>query len=435
MKINSLFHPAVIAATLLTTVPLSRADVVTDWNLVTINATKTGGLNSNLGTRIDAIEAIAVYDAANSILHFGTPYHFYAPPAGPASPEAAAAQAAHDVLVNYFPTQTTALDSNLVVSLSAIPDGPAKDAGRLVGANAAADIIALRANDGSSPNVSYPGPATPGVGQWRPTPTAFANGINQQWGSVTPFVLPAGNVFRPPAPPAVGTWKYQQALAEVAAIGSVSNNVRTVDQTHIAQFWKQDAELPVNQAARLLSAKYNLSLEDNALLFVLVDIAVADARIAIWDAKYTYLYWRPVTALNANTDGSVTNGYANWLPLIATPAHPSYPSGHSGTLNAGFEILQALFGDKQTLTLTTTTAGEPTRTITRLSQGESENGLSRIYGGIHYNFDNHVGQHVGNTVAEYVLTHGPRPVESDDDDRDDHHGHGRGHGHHFGGRD
>lgn len=427
MKLKSTYLPAAVLTVLAATLNPAAADVVTDWNQITVAATKTGGLNSNLGTRIGAIESIAVYDAVNSILRFGTPYHYYEPVAGLASPEAAAAQAAYDVLVNYFPTQATALASNLDYSLSFIADGAAKDKGRAVGSAAAANIIALRANDGASPNFSYPGPTNPGVGEWRPTPSAFGNGINQQWGAVTPFVLPASDVFRPAAPPKIGTGKYHKALAEVATIGSDSNAVRTAEQTHIAQFWKQDAELPVNEAARLLSDKYDLSLAENALLFALVDIAVADARIAIWDAKYEYLFWRPVTALNANADGSVTNGYANWLPLLATPAHPSYPSGHSGTLNAGFEVLQAFFGDKQTLTLTTTTtAGEPTRTIKRLSQAEEENGLSRIYGGIHYSFDNEVGQRVGNKVAAYVLAHGPRPLDDDDDDHN--HGHGHGHG-------
>ncbi len=314
------------------------------------------------------------------------------------------------MLVHYFQAQQTNLDASLAASLAAIPDGPDKTNGEAVGSAAAADIIALRASDGSSTNVGYPGPAVPGVRQWRPTPSAFAPGINEQWGSVTPFVLPSGNFFRPGPPPAVGSLDYAQELAVVEAIGSVSNNLRTVDQTHIAQFYKQDAELTVNQAARILSVRYGLSLEENALLFVLVDIAAADARIAVWDAKYTYLFWRPVTALNANPDGSVTNGYADWLPLITTPAHPSYPSGHSGTVNAGFDVLQAFFGDKQTLTLSTTTAGEPPRTIKRLSQGESENGWSRIYGGIHYSFDNQQGQHIGDKVAAYVLSYGPHPV-------------------------
>jgi hypothetical protein len=128
----------------------ASANVVTDWNLITLNATKTGGLNSNLGSRIDAIEAIAVYDAVNSINDFGTPYHFDASPPRPASPEAAAAQAAHDVLVNYFPAQQATLDTELANSLGAIAEGTEKSNGLIVGARAAADIIALRANDGSS---------------------------------------------------------------------------------------------------------------------------------------------------------------------------------------------------------------------------------------------------------------------------------------------
>jgi membrane-associated phospholipid phosphatase len=315
--------------------------------------------------------------------------------------------------VNYFPAQQAALDAALSNSLSALPAGPAEVNGRAIGSASAADIIALRANDGSSPNVSYPGPTNPGVGEWRPTPGqltppfTFPPGINEQWGSVTPFVLAAGDQFRPGPPPAVGSWQYNQALAAVKAIGSASNNVRTVDQTHIAEFYKQDAELTVNEAARELSALHGLSLGENALLFALTDIAAADARIAVWDAKYTYLFWRPVTALNANPDGSVTNNYANWEPLIADPAHPDYPSGHSGTVDAGFTVLQVFFGNRDALTLHTTTAGEPPRTVNSLSTGESENGLSRIYGGIHFPFDNVQGQELGVKVAAYVLEHSP----------------------------
>jgi hypothetical protein len=408
MKLNSKHHllAAVAVAGLFSLAPHASADVITDWNLITLNATKTGGLNSNLGSRIDAIEAVAVYDAVNSIKQFGTPYHYYTPDSG--SAQAAAAQAAHDVLVNYFPGQQVALDAALTNSLNNITDGPIGN-GQTVGAAAATDIIAFRAGDGSSPNVSYPGPATPGVGQWRPTPAAFAPGINEQWGTVTPFVLDSGSRFRPGPPPAVGTWQYNLALAEVKSLGATNSGTRTADQTHIAQFYKQDAELTVNEAARELAIAKGTSIEENALLFALTDIAVADARIAIWDAKYTYLFWRPVTALNANSDGSVTNGYNAWTPLIATPAHPDYPSGHSGTVDAGFTVLQLFFGDRNTFTLHTTTAGEPARTIKSLSQGESENGLSRIYGGIHFSFDNIQGQSLGLKVAAYDLIHGPHP--------------------------
>jgi hypothetical protein len=390
-----------------------RADVITDWNLITVNATKTGGLNTNLASRIDAIESIAVYDAVNSIRHFGDAYHYFAPPSGAASAEAAAAQAAHDVLVNYFPAQTAALDASLATSLAEIADGPEEDSGLAVGAAAATDIIALRANDGSSPNVTYPGPANPGIGQWRPTPGAapgsFPPGINQQWDSVTPFVIPSAKRFRPEPPPRVGSGEYKRALDEVKTLGAATSTVRTDDQTHIAQFYKQDAELTVNEAARELSEIHGLSLEQNAVLFALTNLAVADSRIAVWEAKYHYLFWRPITALNADRNGVVTNNYAAWSSLIVAPSHPDYPSGHSVTVSAGFRVLRALLGDDDALTLHTTTPGEPPRTIASLSVGERENGLSRIYGGIHFQFDNTAGQKLGREVGLHVLTHGPAP--------------------------
>jgi len=392
----------------------SNANAITDWNQITVSATKTAGLNSNFGSRVEAIQAVAVYDAVNSVGRFGSPYHYSTAARRPASEAAAAVQAAHDVLVRLFPDQWASLDGSLAKSLAQEPDGPAKDNGIAAGVAAAADILALRTEDGSTPNVSYPGPVAPGVGEWRPTPGpgsgSFPPAINQQWAAVKPFLLPSPAFFRPPSPPAPGSDAYHKALAEVRAIGSLTNGLRSVDQTHVAQFYKQDAEVPVNEVARELVAAHNSSLEQSALIFALVDIAVADARIAVWDAKYAFKYWRPITALNANADGAVTNGYGAWQPMLVTPAHPSYPSGHSGTINAGFEVLKKFFGDQQTVMLHTTTTNEPPRVIHSLSQGEEENGLSRIYGGIHFNFDNVQGQGIGNRVAEYVLTHGPHLV-------------------------
>jgi len=385
----------------------ASADVVTDWNLITVKATKVAKYNSNLGSRIEAIESIAVYDAVNSIKKFGTPYHFFAPPKGKASAQAAVAQAAHDVLVNYFPAQAPHIDSALTTSLASVNDGPV-DEGKRVGAASAADIIALRANDGSNPNVGYPGPAQPGVGQYRPTPGAFLPGINQQWGTVKPFLLTSNTQFRPAAPPALETEDFKKALATVADLGNSGSKTRTEDQTHIAQFYKQDAELTVNEAARVLALAHKTTIEQNALAFVLADIAEADARIAIWDGKYNFLLWRPVTALNADATGAVTNNYANWKPLLETPPHPSYPCGHCGTVTAGFEVLKTFYGDKDTLQLHTSTAGEPARTISSLSKGEWENGWSRVYGGIHYPFENDAAQKLGKQVAEYVLANGPK---------------------------
>jgi hypothetical protein len=443
--------------------------IVIDWNLITVRATKNAGFNSNLASRIEAIEAIAVYDAVNSIRHFGTPYHYFVSPGGAASPQAAVAQAAHDVLVNYFPAQQASLDSALTASLNGIAgnaavgnaagnaaggnaagndgstftgeiDGQGATAGpsggqgattgpsdrsnsdgsgdalirsgQAVGSAAAADIIALRVNDGSEPNVGYPGPVKPGIGEYRPTPAGFAPGINQQWGKVKPFVIASDSQFRPAPPPAVGSPEYKKALAEVEEIGSAGSKTRTADQTHIAQFYKQDAELTVNEAARELARLHNSSLEDNALAFLLADLAEADARIAIWDAKYTFLFWRPVTSLNADADGGVTNNYTKWSPLLSTPPHPSYPCGHCGTVEAGFEVLKRFFGDRNTIELHTSTPGEPSRVIHSLSEGEEDNQHSRLYGGIHYPFDNAASQDLGSKVAVYVLANGPKRKKS-----------------------
>ena len=381
-------------------------DVIVQWNLITVKATKVAKQNSNLATRTEAIEAIAVYDAVNSIKHFGTPYHYFTKPNGAASAQAAAAQAAHDVLVNYFPEQKPSLDSALTASLAAVTDGPA-DNGSKVGAASAADIIALRTNDGSSPLTTYAGPQTAGVGAYRPTPGKFLPGIDVEWGNVKPFILIDSKQFLPPPPPAIGSDEYKKALTEVEGLGEIKSTKRTEDQTHIAQFYKQDAELTVNEAARQLAISRRTSLEKNALIFALVDIAEADARIEIWGGKYKYLAWRPVTALNAEADGSV-KAYTKWTPLINTPAHPSYPSGHSATVTAGYEVLKKFYGDKNHLELHTTTDGEPARVVESLSAVEWENGYSRVYGGIHYPFENSAAQDVGRKVAAYTLAKGPR---------------------------
>ena len=383
------------------------ANIITDWNLITVNATKKAGFNSNLGSRIEAIEAIAVYDAVNAIKHIGAPYHYYKDPGDAASAAAAAAQAAHDVLVNYFPAQQNFLDSALANSLSNIKEAAVTN-GQAVGAAAAADIIALRKTDGAVPNIGYPGPLKPSTGAYQLTPPTFTPGINQQWGKIKPFVLTATDQFRPAPPPAPESDGFKIALREVAEIGAANSSKRTLEQTHIAQFYKQDAELTVNEAARELVNRHQTSLEDAAFIFLLTDIAEADARIAIWDAKYYYLFWRPVTALNADEAGSVTNNYSAWQPLLSTPPHPSYPCGHCGTVTAGFTVLRHFFGDKNEFQLHTTTAGEAPRTLQSLSSGESENRWSRIYGGIHYQFDNVASQKLGEQVAEYVLAKGPK---------------------------
>jgi hypothetical protein len=407
MKRTLLIAMLFIAASRAFSLPQSNTpDAVVTWNLITVKATKTAGLNSNLSTRIEAIEAIAVYDAVNAVRPIGTPYHYHSAARFKASLQATVAYAAHAVLINYFPDQKPTLDSLLNVSIAAITDGKPGQA-QLAGEAAAADIIALRANDGCSPLTTYAGPANATAGQYRPTPGKFVPGIDVEWGKVKPFILKDGLQFLPEPPPALNSEAYKKALDLVAGLGSIKSTLRTDEQTHIAQFYKQDAELTVNEGARVLAIKNHTTLEKNAFIFALVDIAAADARIEVWSAKYKYLFWRPVTALNVDSTGAV-KGYDRWTPLINTPPHPSYPSGHSATITAAYEILKRFYGDDQSLELHTTTPGEPARTIATLSKLEWENGYSRIYGGIHYPFENEAAQAIGRKVAAYTVENGPK---------------------------
>lgn len=402
---------AVLAALMLVAHP-ALADAVTDWNQIALATTAKAGMDGNRGSRIMAVVSIAVYDAVNAITPIGTPYHFKTRPASPASADAAAAQAAHDVLVSYFPSQKADLDSQLETYLRDLPSGAAdKTSGVAVGAAAAADLIALRAQDGAdTAPPAYNGKTGPG--EWRPTPSGLKAGLTPAWSRVLPFVLKTADQFRAPPPPALGSPDYAKALSEVKDLGAANSTKRSEDQTLIAQFWKEDAELPGNEIARLLAQARKTPLAKNALIFALVNIAMADARIATWDTKYHYAYWRPVTALNAGPDGNISNAYKDWTPLLETPPHPSYCSGHSATISAGLAVLTHFYGDKNVFSVHTTTkdkSGQPlkVRSFKQLSQAEAENGMSRVYGGIHYPFDRLACEKLGHQVAAYVLKTGP----------------------------
>jgi hypothetical protein len=434
------------------------ADAVTDWNEITIKATKgysgsgdTGigaALNSNIATRIEAIEARAVFDAVNSIDHFSNRSYYYVA-SNTGSAPAAAAQAAHDVILDQIPTtaqwQPTRdwVDKQLADYLSNLNVAPT-DGGIQAGKAAATAALLARQLDNANPGTTYGANLTPtsnpGIGLWRqsnggagvtnPTtnaPTGFdANGnpvgqpgINFNWRDVTPFALTHAQkvalVAALPLSPKVGSPEYVQELDYVRKYGQDSSLFRTADQTAQALYYKIDAELFVNEAARIASKARGYSLENNAKLFALLDTAVADARFAAFDSKYEQKFWRPVTAINADASGAVTN--YNWRPLGSTPAHPSNTAGHSTTGAAGFTVLRGVFGDKilpdgspvalgtlPWLTGTNNGTGVNTsRTVSTFSQAQFENGASRLYLGVHFGFDNLQGQLLGVAVANTVV--------------------------------
>jgi len=387
----------------------ARADVVIDWDNVLLNAVRVDKTPPPKASRAMAMVHVAIFDAVNGILGGFTPYHVTASTPAGASPEAAAAAAAHKVLVALYPAQRSTFDAALTTSLAAIPDGTAKTAGVSWGESVADEILALRAHDHAADTVTYTAPT--GASWWLPTPPAFAAALLPNWPTVTPWCMTNGSQFRQAAPPPPTSPEYTQAFEEVRLLGRTDSQLRSADQTQIALFWADGAGTATPPGhwlviAQGISQQRHLTLAENARLFALVGIAVADAAIVSWDHKYSFDNWRPVTGIqNADTDGNpATTADKTWLPLIATPPFPSYSSGHSTFSGSASRIL-ALFLGTDAVSFSTTSDGLPgvQRSFTSLSSAANEAGQSRIYGGIHWQFDNQVGLATGRSLAELVF--------------------------------
>ncbi len=405
---------AVVVVCLLGPARLS-ADVVIDWNNVMFDAIRTDSMNGIRATRVMAMTHSAIYDAVNSIDDTHFPYHVNLNVPSTTSREAAAAQAAHDVLVNVFPAQQATLATALNNSLSGIPAGPAKTDGIALGSSVAGSIIALRANDHSGDTTPY----TPGTlpGQWRPTPPGNAAALLPNWATVTPWTMTSGSQFRDPVgPPALSSAAYAAELNEVKAIGAVNSATRTTDQTNIARFWASgggtsQATGHFNKIAQTVAAAEGNTLSENARLFALLNLAEADAPIVSWDNKYLFNFWRPVTAIQlADQDGNAaTEADPNWLPLLTTPPYPSHSSGLSTVGGAAGEILERFFGTDN-ISFTTTAPGMGDRMFTSFSEMSQEVANSRMYGGIHFRFEDERGRADGIALGEFVFANELRPI-------------------------
>jgi PAP2 superfamily len=440
---------------------LLSANMVVQWNQIALQASVNDYSTAlapgyQIGptrlSRAMAIVQAAVYDAVDSIDPQYTPYLVQvAAPTG-ASMDAAVAQAAHDTLVAMFPNQKPFFDSELAASLQGIPMMSAVE-GVAVGSEVASYILTARANDGSAKDaVGQPVNYTFGQlpGQWRADPL-HPNQVplTPDWGSVTPFGVESATQFLPP-PPTLTSLAYATAYEEVKILGSADSTVRTPDQTQIAFFWGYDAQPTVcapirfyNQIAEVIAAQEGNSEVADARFFALTNIAMADGAITCWDAKYLYDLWRPITAIRENDPGTgptglgsgnpylVGQGDPNWMPVGApahngggnfTPPFPSYTSGHATIGAALFKVMEDFYGtDNVQFTISTDEFNTITgmalspRTYYSFSQASGENALSRIYLGIHYNFDAVEGIRSGDAIADYDFTHlmlplnGPTP--------------------------
>jgi hypothetical protein len=406
-----------------------RADAVTDWNAIAIQTIAGVPTHPGATALLDsAMVQAAVYDAVEAITGRFRPYYVHIPGAS-GSPAAAVAKATHDVLVSRFPSLTASLDTTYHDYLTA--HGLAEsDPGVAVGQQAAAGIIALRANDGSFPVNPPPfiGGTDPGV--WRPTPSflpgpppSFSPMLAPWLATVTPFTLTSPSQFRAVPPPPLTSKRYATAFNEVKAMGRGSNSARTAAQTDLALFWAANYQVVWNHVLRDIDTAHVLNIDDSARLFALVSLAMTDAVITAWDTKRHYVFWRPLTAIQeADSDGNPgTDSDPNWQPLINNPNYPDYTSGANNVTGAATRALALFFGtDEMTFSVATTNpaALQQMRTYTRFSDVAADVVNARIYEGIHFRFADVQARKQGRHVAQWVFSHFLRSV--DDDDHDDH---------------
>ena len=397
----------VLAAFVLSLTATALADEVTDWNQNLFQAAlaATPPTSPLVMSRSTAIVQSAVFDAANGIARKYTPIHVEPAAPGGASERAAVVQAAYATLVALYPAQLATLDAKRAASLAAIPDGPPKQLGIEWGQTVAAAILAWRSTDGFAPPPP-PFLGGPAVGQWRPTPPTFLPGAGPQFAYMTPWVIESPSQFRPSGPPALDSPTYTSDFIETKLMGSLTSGARTADQTTAAQFWAAStASYYWNLVTVELYSRHQASLLEKARLLALVDLAMADAGIACWDAKYHYVFWRPVTAipLAATDPNPDTVADPAWMPLLITPAHPEYPSGHSTVSGAAAAVLAAEFGDDTAFDVTSDVMLGVTRSFTSFTAALDEVKDARIDAGIHFRSACNDGQATGIAVANYVL--------------------------------
>ena len=395
----------------------TAADIVLDWNVAALDAIRANRTPPPRASRALAITHAAIFDAVNGIRRnydqcFAANGSFSAKQAPTtASIEAAASAAASHSLRVLFPSEANRFDTLHASILATIPDGTRKTSGVTWGDRCAKNILTARAADGA--DVAVPIPPSPNPGDWLSTPPAFAPYLLPQWAFLMPFAMNSPTQFRPPPPPSLDSEDWAFDYQYTLELGSTGSTFRTDDQTQIALFWADGAgtETPPghwNHIASDLAHAQNLSLEENARLFALLNLALADAAICAWDAKYGDNWWRPVTAIRAgDTDGNdLTLPVANWAPLIVTPPFPEHTSGHSTFSGAGAVVLARFFGtDEIAFSSGSDFLPGIVRHFDSFSEAAIEAGMSRIYGGIHFMSANIGGLEAGAEIGHWVVDH------------------------------
>lgn len=408
------------------------ADVVTDWNGVTLDSIRATNTNPPRATRVLACVHTAIFDAINGVDPEYTPYYVDHHAPNGTSAKAAAAWAASTVLSELYPAREPIFEDALDASLAGIP-ASARNKGRAWGRFVGKRILHLRGDDGAEAIVPY-GPSG-SFGSWQPTPPAFAPALLPQWPSVTPFAMTHGSQFRVPPPPPFDSPEFAEAYDEVLLLGDAASATRTADQSQIAYFWEDGPGTATppghwQEIAQDMAATFGNDLLENARLFALLSITQADAAICSWDNKYHYDHVRPYTAITAEADDDgnpATVEDPTWSNLIPTPPFPTYTSGHSTFSGGSSRILARFFGTDDVPYCAP--SPDPQRWPAQLtgvvrcwdtfSQAAEEAGQSRIYGGIHWQYDNQLGLQSGRALADSVFDEFLTPLDDDEGDEDE----------------
>ena len=392
---------------------LPQRNVVLDWNRIVM--TTVGIRNGVEQVRIAAIAHLAIFEAVNAVAGDFMPYLESTVPSPDASVEAAAIAAAHRVLVEYVREQEGQLGIEREQALSAIKDGPAKRLGLSLGERVADAMILNRENDGAEPPEIYT-PIGSEPGQWQLTPSCTDGGLFLHWGRLKPFGIRRGQQFRAGPPPRLAGWRFARDFHEVKTVGAEDSDARPTDRADVARFYAAVQSQHVwNPIAQQIATARRLSIPDSARLFALLNMAMNDALIAVMDSKYHYTFWRPETAIRAgDTDGNRhTEPDAAFKPFIPTPCHPSYPSAHASSSYAARAVLEGLHGNgHHVVRLAATSLPDIELRYTRLAQVTRDIDDARIYGGIHFRFDQEAGRRQGREVGEFVISHNLKRVNS-----------------------
>jgi len=379
-------------------------DPVIEWNSLMVAT--SSGQNPFAQARTAAITQLAVFEAVNAIAADFDPYLGTIEAPRHASREAAAIAAAHGVLRNFFPANATSLDAARDASLAKLHPGKSRDRGVDVGAAAATAMIALRSQDGSVPP-EFHLPTSTTAGEWQTTPGCpAAGGILVHWRNLQPFAIESTAQFRSAPPPALSSVRYALHFNELRLVGGMDSPYRPQDRVDVARFYAAAPGVPVwNSAASQVAVARGDSLTENARAFALLNAAMSDALASVMETKYVYRFWRPETAIHAgDADGNIfTRGDANFVPLIVAPCFPGYGSAHASAAGAAREVLESLYG-KRFHFIELTHASLPGLTLQYRTFGQIAEDIddARIFGGIHFRFDQEAGARMGRQIGRYT---------------------------------